>query len=51
MLPQSEATAGTGFKRSAVAVDGHGQAARTVRTMCTKARTPAGLLLERVKLK
>ncbi|MBI0144630.1 hypothetical protein H3U98_07570 [Bifidobacterium sp. W8116] len=51
MLPQSEATVGTGFKRSAVAVDGHGQAARTVRAMCAKARTPAGLPFERVNLK
>lgn len=51
VLPQSEATAAAGFKRSAVAVDGYGPAAKTVRTMCAKMRTPAGLPFERVKLK
>lgn len=51
MLLQSEATAGAGFKRSAVAVDGRGPAAKTLRTMCTKVRTPAGLPSDQVKLK
>lgn len=51
MLLQSEATAGAGFKRTAIAVDGHGYTAKTVRAMCAKARTPAGLPFERVKLK
>lgn len=52
MLPQSEATAGAEFKRTAVAVDDHGHTGRTtVRAMCAKARTPAGLPFERVNLK
>lgn len=51
MLLQSEATAGAGFKHTAVTVDGHGYTARTVHAMCAKARTPAGLPFERVKLK
>lgn len=32
-------------------MDGHGPAAKTVRTMCAKVRTPVGLPFERVKLK
>ena len=51
MLPQAEATAGAGFKRTAVAVDDHDHTARTVRAMCAKASTPAGLPFERVNLK